>query len=265
MEEKNIILKINNCSISYGNGVDAVKNVSLSLREREIISIVGESGSGKTTLIRAIMGLLPENGRITGGEIIFDGKTLSKDNEEAFNSLRGKEMTMIFQDAGESIDPIRKIGYSFKEALKSSQKMKKSLIEKLIDKMLDGVRLPDKKRILSSYPFELSGGMKQRVGIAMATSVNPRLLLADEPTSALDVTIQAQIVKLLKQLGKEKNCAIIMVTHNMGIASYISDKIGVMKDGEMVEFGERDRVIYHPQSQYTKELLNSVIRFGDSR
>ena len=194
------ILDIKNCTICYQNGTPAVSDVSLSVSEGEIVSIVGESGSGKTTLIRAVLGLLPPGGKITGGEILFDGMDLT-----------------------------------------------------------------DPGRVLDSYPFELSGGMKQRVGIAMGMTAKPKLLLADEPTSALDVTIQAQVVHQMKELRDKYGVTIILVTHNMGVASYLSDKIGVMCRSRMVEFGTRDEIIYHPKESYTKELLEAVPKLGGER
>ena len=192
------ILDIKNCTICYQNGTPAVSDVSLSVTEGEIVSIVGDSGSGKTTLIRAVLGLLPPGGKITGGEILFDGMDLVKADELQMQDIRGKEIAMIFQDVGAALDPIRKIRSQYEEAIAVHEKQPKHrYIEKAVD-MLKKMHLTDPGRVLDSYPFELSGGMKQRVGIAMGMTAKPKLLLADEPTSALDVTIQAQVVHQMK-------------------------------------------------------------------
>ena len=231
------ILDIKNCTICYQNGTPAVSDVSLSVTEGEIVSIVGESGSGKTTLIRAVLGLLPPGGKITGGEILFDGMDLVKADELQMQDIRGKEIAMIFQDVGAALDPIRKIRSQYEEAIAVHEKQPKHrYIEKAVD-MLKKMHLTDPGRVLDSYPFELSGGMKQRVGIAMGMTAKPKLLLADEPTSALDVTIQAQVVHQMKELRDKYGVTIILVTHNMGVASYLSDKIGVMCRSRMVDFG----------------------------
>ena len=238
------ILEIQNCTICYQNGTPAVSDVSLSVSEGEIVSIVGESGSGKTTLIRAILGLLPPGGKVTGGSILFGGRDLVKMKEQEIQEIRGHDIAMIFQDVGAALDPIQKIKTQY---------------------MLKKMHLTDTKRVMESYPFELSGGMKQRVGIAMGMTAQPKLLLADEPTSALDVTIQAQVVHEMKELRDRYGTTIILVTHNMGVASYLSDKIGVMCRSHLVEFGSRDEIIYHPKEQYTKDLLEAVPKLGGKR
>ena len=256
------ILDIKNCTICYQNGAPAVSDVSLSVSEGEIVSIVGESGSGKTTLIRAVLGLLPPGGKITGGEILFDGIDLAKADELQMQDIRGKEIAMIFQDVGAALDPIQKIRNQYEEAIEVHEKLPRHrYVEKAVEKM----HLTDPNRVMNSYPFELSGGMKQRVGIAMGMTAKPKLLLADEPTSALDVTIQAQVVHQMKELRDKYGVTIILVTHNMGVAYYLSDKIGVMCRSKMVEFGTRDEIIYHPKEQYTKDLLEAVPKMGGER
>lgn len=259
------ILEIQNCTICYQNGRPAVSDVSLSVSEGEIVSIVGESGSGKTTLIRAILGLLPAGGKITGGSICFDGRDLTKLREQELQDIRGREIAMIFQDVGAALDPIEKIKSQYAEAIAVHEKQpKRTYFERAVG-MLQKMHLTDPKRVMDAYPFELSGGMKQRVGIAMGMTAQPKLLLADEPTSALDVTIQAQVVHELKELRRKYGTTIILVTHNMGVASYLSDKIGVMCKSKLVEFGSRDEIIYHPQEIYTKELLEAVPKLGGRR
>ncbi len=252
------LLEVKNLTISYGSKAPVVKNVSFSLEPGEILSIVGESGSGKTTVIRGILGLLSGNGRITDGEILFDGKNLCKLNKKSMQMLRGREIAMIFQDAGLAMDPIFPIGKQFKEYIRTHQDLTDAEAYDLACEWLSRMKLDDPARVMESYPFELSGGMKQRAAIAMAMAQSPKLLLADEPTSALDVTVQAQVVYELQKLTENFNTSIIMVTHNMGVASYLSDEIVVMKTGEIAEYGSRDKIIFQPESDYTKMLLAAV-------
>lgn len=259
------VLEIEGCTIRYPNGVNAVSDVSLSVEEGEIVSIVGESGSGKTTLIRAILGLLPPGGKIVSGQILFLGRNLARASEQEMQDIRGREIAMIFQDVGASLDPIQKIKRQYAEAISIHEKLSKSACYSLAVKMLKCMHLTDSGRIMDSYPFELSGGMKQRVGIAMGMTARPKLLLADEPTSALDVTIQAQVVHQLRQLREQYGTTIILVTHNMGVASYLSDRIGVMRKSKLVEIGPRNEIIYHPKEPYTRALLEAVPKLGGRR
>ncbi len=259
------ILEIKNCTIRYQNGAPAVSNVSFNVEQGEIVSLVGESGSGKTTIIRAILGLLPPGGKVTEGEILLGGRDLLKLSEHEMQSIRGKEVAMIFQDVGASMDPVRLVSSQYEESIRVHEKLPKiTCFEKAVT-MLKRMHLTDPKRVMGSYPFELSGGMKQRVGIAMGMTAQPMLLLADEPTSALDVTIQAQVVREMKELRDKYGATIIMVTHNMGVASYLSDKIGVMKNSRMVEFGTRDEIIFSPKEQYTIDLMEAVPKMGGKR
>lgn len=262
---KKTILDIDNCTICYRDNRNAVSNVSLSVQQGEIVSIVGESGSGKTTLIRGILGLLPPGGRIAEGHIDYDGKDLVKMSDHELQAIRGREIAMIFQDVGSALDPIRKIKQQYCESISVHEKLPRRESVQLAASMLRRIHLSEAGRVLESYPFELSGGMKQRVGIAMGMTAKPKLLLADEPTSALDVTIQAQVVHELKELRDQYGVTIIIVTHNMGVASYISDKIGVMCKSRMVEFGPRDDVIYSPKEEYTQRLLDAVPKLGGKR
>ena len=256
------ILDINNLYIKYGNQEPVVKDVSISINHKEIVGIVGESGSGKSTLIRAILGILPTGSNISSGNIIFKDRNLLEYSKKEWRGIRGNRIAMIFQDAGRSLTPILKIGDQFIETIRSHFDVSKlDAHDKAID-MLGKMRLPDAERIMNSYPFELSGGMKQRVAIAMAMTMEPELLLADEPTSSLDVTIQAQVVREMMELRDNFNTSIIIVTHNMGVASYMCDKIGVMKQGELVEWGIKDQVINKPKSKYTRSLLSAVPELG---
>lgn len=252
------ILEIRNLSISYRNK-PAVRSVSFDVPEKSIVSIVGESGSGKSTIIKAAMGLLSSDGEITEGEILFAGTNICKSNAEELRKIRGKEMTMIFQDAGAFLNPRMKIGSQYLEMLCVHNKgMSKQEATQIAERMLQKLKLADPKRIMRAYPFQLSGGMKQRVAIAMAISMNPKLLFADEPTSALDVTVQAQVVQELLNLREELGTSLVLVTHNMGVASRISDYIAVMYKGDLLEFGTRDQIIESPQTDYTKMLLSVV-------
>ena len=237
------LLEIKNLNINYKNSIKAVKDVNFTLEDNQIISIVGESGSGKSTLIRAILKLLPMGGEIESGNIFF----------------LGKDIGMIFQDPNSTMDPIKTIEKQFIEYILEHNDMPKKEAIELAKEYLLKLNLTDVNRVLKSYPFELSGGMKQRVAIAMAMAQSPRLLLADEPTSALDVTVQAQVIKELKRIRENFKTAIILVTHNMGVAAYISDKIAVMKNGEIIEFGDKEQIIKNPQKEYTKSLLNAII------
>lgn len=259
-----MLLDVKKLDVSYGDKL-TVTGASIELDKGEILSIVGESGSGKTTVIRAIMGCLPGRGHVSGGSITFDGRDMLKNTREDWRKISGSEMSMIFQDSGNMINPIRRIGEQFTDYIlaHAPQKSKAEAAEMAKD-MLNKVRLPNPQNIMNSYPFELSGGMRQRVGIAMAMIFSPKLLLADEPTSALDVTTQAQIIRQIVDVRNEYNAAVILVTHNIGVASYVSNKLMVMKNGHVVESGGRE-IIENPQHAYTKELLAAVPVLGDKK
>ena len=234
-----MLLDVKNLDISYGSKL-TVSGVNIQLDKGEILSIVGESGSGKTTVIRAVMGCLPGRGHVSGGSITFDGRDMLKNTREDWRKISGSEMSMIFQDSGNMINPIRRIGEQFTDYIlaHAPQKSKAEAAEMAKD-MLNKVRLPNPQNIMNSYPFELSGGMRQRVGIAMAMIFSPKLLLADEPTSALDVTTQAQIIREIVDVRNEYNAAVILVTHNIGVASYVSNKLMVMKNGHVKAAGAK--------------------------
>lgn len=255
------MLELKNVTISYKDR-PTVKNFDLSLGQGKICSIVGESGSGKTTVIRAVLGLLGGGGKVTGGDIFFEGRSLLSNTKEEWRKLRGTDISMIFQDSGAMTNQTRVIGKQFVEYICTHEKVsKKEAWERGIE-MLERMRLPSGDNIMKSYPFQLSGGMRQRVGIAMAMTFQPKLLLADEPTSALDVTTQAQIVRLMMDLRKEAGTAIILITHNLALAAYMSDKIVVMKNGEIVDQGDRKKILNDPDDPYTKKLLDAVPVLG---
>ncbi|MGN0954883.1 ABC transporter ATP-binding protein [Dialister sp.] len=257
-----MLLEVKDLGIAYGKAEPVVRHVSFQLEQGEILAIVGESGSGKTTVIRAIQHVLPGGGHIAEGQLLFEGKDTQKESAEMHRMLDGKEVSMIFQDSGAMMNPIRPIGQQFRDYLSlHGLTDEKEAHERMID-MLHMVRLPDPEQILKSYTFELSGGMRQRVGIAMAMAFHPKLLLADEPTSALDVTTQAAIVKEMMEVRNRMNTSIIIVTHNMGVAAYMADRIMVMRQGRMVEYGKAEDVIYYPKEDYTRMLLSAVPRLG---
>ena len=256
-----MLLEVKNLHIQYA-GTEMVYGISFSLNPGEVLSLVGESGSGKTSVIRAVLGCLPHEGRVNEGEIIFSGVNMLKNTPKMWRDISGRNISMIFQDSGSMMNPIRTIGSQFVEYILEHSSMDPQKAEKEAKEMLDKMQLPNPDTIMDSFPFELSGGMRQRVGVAMAMFFRPQLLLADEPTSALDVTTQAQVVKELMKICREDGTAIILVTHNLGVATYMSDKIMVMQNGHVVEEGTSEAIIENPQANYTKELLHSVPQIG---
>lgn len=273
---KERLLEINNLSISFrtdDGGIPTIKNVSMHINEGEIITVVGESGSGKSVTIRSIMKLIATPPAVyTGGEIVYKGKDLLKASEEEMRRLRGSEISMIFQDPMTALNPVFTIGEqmeniyiyqgqkSTRSKLPRSKKvMKKEAKERSVE-LLSKMSLPNPEGILGMYPFELSGGMKQRVIIAMALIKTPRLLLADEPGTSLDVTVQASINEELKRLVQEEKISMIFITHNLGVAKQLGERTYVMKLGEVVEEGPSDEVFLNPREEYTKSLMDALPR-----
>ena len=257
------ILNLKNLSVSYGD-INILKDIDLSLKKGEILGIVGESGSGKSTLIKSIMGILDENASIDG-EINFEGKDLASLSLKDYRKIKGKEISMIFQNPTEYFNPTRKISKQFIETIRSHNDISKQEIQKKAINTFKFLGLQDGKKIWNSYPFELSGGMNQRVAIALSIMLEPKILLADEPTSALDVTTQSQIIKEMMELRDKYSTSIMIVTHNLAVALYMADKIIVMKDGEVVDRGNRDEILNNPKSDYTKRLLASVPTWREER
>jgi len=258
------LLEINGADISYGNNV-IVRNCCLTLAEGEICSIVGESGSGKTTVIRAVLGLLAGGGRVTAGDILYEGVSLLSLSDREWRSLRGHDISMIFQDSGAMTNQARRIGSTYVEYIRTHERVSRQEAWAKGAEMLGRMRLPDPERIMRSYPFQLSGGQRQRVGIAMGMTYRPKLLLADEPTSALDVTTQAQIVRQMMELRDEYGTSIIIVTHDLGVASYMADKIVVMKDGVIEDQGTRQHILKETTNAYTAKLMEAVPSLGGKR
>ncbi|MGF0091926.1 ABC transporter ATP-binding protein [Blautia obeum] len=252
------MLEIKDLAVQYGNQAPTIEHFNLSMKKGEIISVVGESGSGKTTVIRAVLGALAGAGRVTSGDILFHGESLLKNSKNDWRKIRGSKMSMIFQDCGGTLNPIRKIGSQYVEYIRTHESMTKQEAWQRAVTMLAKMRLPDAENIMNSYPYQLSGGMRQRVGIAMAMTFNPELLLADEPTSALDVTTQAQIIRQMMELRDDFGTGIIIVTHNIGVAAYMADQLIVMHHGKVVDHGTREEVLNKPTSDYTKKLLEAV-------
>ena len=252
------MLEIKDLAVQYGNQAPTIEHFNLSMKKGEIISVVGESGSGKTTVIRAVLGALPGAGRVTSGDILYHGESLLKNSPNDWRKIRGSKMSMIFQDCGGTLNPIRKIGSQYVEYIRTHESISKKEAWNKAVSMLTKMRLPDAENIMNSYPYQLSGGMRQRVGIAMAMTFNPELLLADEPTSALDVTTQAQIVRQMMELRDDFGTGIIIVTHNIGVAAYMADQLIVMHHGKVVDHGTREEVLNNPTSDYTRKLLEAV-------
>ena len=254
MEE---LLRYDHVDISY-LGQPAVRDVSFTLTSGEILGIVGESGSGKSTLIKAAMGLLGAEGCVTRGEIRYKGKNLPDLSPKELRRLCGPELGYIFQSAGSSFCPIRTVGAQLFETMREHQRISKADFQAQALEMLEKLGFAHGKRILGSYPFELSGGMQQRVGIAAAMLLNPRVLFADEPTSALDVTIQKQVVEEMLLVHRTFGTSIVLVTHNLGVIGAMADRILVLKDGEALEYGKTQDVLTNPQADYTRALLAAV-------
>jgi len=241
--------------------VHAVNGVSYQLHEGETLGIVGESGSGKSVHVLSMLGLIPSPpGKVTGGEVIFDGRDLIKLSDAEMRQIRGKEIAMIFQDPMTSLNPVLTIGNQITEAIELHLGMNKAQSRKRAAELLDLVGIVDANRRLDDYPHQFSGGMRQRAMIAMALSCNPRLLIADEPTTALDVTIQAQIIELVKSLKQELGMAILWITHDLGVVAGIADTVQVMYGGRIAERGPVDDVFEDTRSAYTLGLLNSLPR-----
>ena len=236
----------------------AVDDSSFYMKRGETLGIVGESGSGKSVTALSIMRLVA--GEITGGEIIYNGQDLLKLSERQMEKLRGNEITMIFQDPMTSLDPVYTIGFQMTEAILCHRKISRAEAKKIAVKMLEAVGISNPEARLGDYPHQFSGGMRQRVMIAMALCLNPTLLIADEPTTALDVTIQAQILDLIRKLKSEHDLSVILITHDLGVVAEMCDRVLVMYCGQVVESGTAEEIYYNPKHKYTQGLLSSIPR-----
>lgn len=260
--DKSKILEVDNLNVSFhtfAGEVRAIRGVSFELYKGETLAIVGESGSGKSVSSKAIMGLLPpRNSEITNGSIKFKGNNLVKYSEKKMQKVRGKEIAMIFQDPMTSLNPTIPIGKQIMEPLRKHQGMNRDAARSRAIELLELVGIPDAEKRLKEYPHQYSGGMRQRVVIAIALACDPEVLIADEPTTALDVTIQAQILELLKEIQEKTGTAVIFITHDLGVVASIADRVAVMYAGEIVEIGTVDEIFYNPKHPYTWGLISSM-------
>lgn len=260
MSKKNV-LNVKNMNVSFkshGQEVKAVRGVSFSVDQGEIVGLVGESGSGKSVTMKAVMGILPDNAERTAESILLNERELKDLSDEECREVRGKEMTMIFQDPMTALNPLKKIGSQIEEVIIRQKKCSKNEAKEKALEMLKKVGIPNPEVRLGQYPHEFSGGMRQRVLIAMALACEPELLIADEPTTALDVTIQAQILDLLHELKDEFRTSIMLITHDMGVVATVCSKVIIMYGGLVMESGTVEEVFYEPKHPYTKALLKAI-------
>lgn len=254
------LLEIKNLNVQYITSdatVCAVNGIDLSIAKGECVGLVGETGAGKTTTALSIIGLLPDPpAKIKSGEIIFDGVDLLKTEETEMQKIRGNDITMIFQDPMTALNPVKRVGEQIAEVIALHQGCDKNEAMERAKKMLDDVGIQPERAI--EYPHQFSGGMKQRVIIAMALACEPKLLLADEPTSALDVTIQAQVLNMMIELRKKYQMSMLFITHDLGVVVKVCDKVGIMYAGEIIEFGTLEDIYANPKHPYTKGLFNSI-------
>ena len=263
------ILSIENLRIhfeTFAGEVQAIRGVNLKLEKGETLALVGESGSGKSVTAKSIMKLLSNNAVVKEGTIIFKGENILEKSERDMQSIRGKKIAMIFQAPRTSLDPTMKIGKQITEVIIKHEKASKEEADKRAEELLELVGIPNAKERMKQYPHQFSGGQRQRIVIAIALACNPDVLIADEPTTALDVTIQAQILELLKELQQQFQMAIIFITHDLGVVANVADRVAVMYAGKVVEVGTADEVFYNPQHPYTWGLLRSMptLHTGDT-
>lgn len=261
-----VILSVEDLVIKFnlrGKELTAIRGASLDLHKGESLAIVGESGSGKSVFNKSFMGLLDANGRIDSGTIMYKGQDLSKfKTEDEWIKIRGKEIAMVFQDPMTSLNPLKTVGKQVQESIELHQNLKGEEAKKLAIEILNDVGISDPERRYKQYPHEFSGGMRQRVVIAIAVACNPNILICDEPTTALDVTIQAQILQLLKNLQDKYDLTIIYITHDLGVVANVADRIAVMYAGDIIELGSSEEVFFDPKHPYTWALLSSLPQLG---
>ena len=260
------MIRYDHVDVSY-NGKRVVHDISFGVQPGEILGIAGESGSGKSTLLRAALGLLGKDGLVTRGDIWYRGSSIPDMPARDLRRLCGSDFALVFQDCLAALTPIRRIGDQIHESMAAHRSLDRATCDALACEMFAKLGLEDPERVLASYPFELSGGMGQRVGIAIALLSEPSVLFADEPTSALDVIVQAQVIELLQRINANLGTAIVLVTHNMGVVRALADRVLVLKDGVVVEFGEAAQVLDAPAADYTHELLAAAPRLmqGEGR
>ena len=260
------MLDVQDITVAYSSNAEpTIEGFHLKMKPGEICSIVGESGSGKTTVIRSILGLLPSGGKVTKGDILFEGESLLQYSKKQWRELRGTQISMIFQDSGAMMNPTKKIGSVFTEYILTHEKISKKEAWNKGIMMLERMRLPAADNIMNSYPFQLSGGMRQRVMIAMALACQPQILIADEPTTALDVTIQAQILDLIRGLNEQMNTSVLFITHDLGVVSELCDTVIVMYTGRIVEKAPVRELFNDPKHPYTVGLMSAIPRITKDR
>ena len=253
------MLEVRDLHVKFNNrDREAVAGVSFSIQEGEILGLVGESGSGKTVTAMSIAGLLPRRQCAYSGEILLDGQELLHIQRSQLRKIQGREIGVVFQEPMSAMDPLMKIGLQVEEVLRIHTGLSREERKRLALEALEAVELPDPAGVYGKYPHELSGGMLQRAMIAAATVIRPKLLLLDEPTTALDVTIQAQILELLKKLNRESGVSMLFISHTLGVVRKLCRRIAVMRRGLLVEEGETDQVFFHPQHPYTQHLIAAI-------
>ena len=255
------LLEVKNLCVNfgtYGGEVKAVRGVTFDLHKGETLAIVGESGSGKSVACKTIMRILSSNGYIKDGQILFDGKDLTKISEKDMEKVRGKDIAMIFQDPMTSLNPTMTIGKQIMEPIIKHQGFSKEDARKRAIELIELVGISDAEKRFKQYPHQFSGGMRQRIVIAISLACNPKVLIADEPTTALDVTIQAQILELIKDLQEKTGVAVIFITHDLGVVANMADRVSVMYAGKIIEYGTSDDIFYDPKHPYTWGLLGSM-------
>ena len=255
------VLKVEDLRISfkaYGGMVQAVRGVSFDLKRGETVAIVGESGSGKSVSIKAIMGILAPNAVIERGRIESDGMDLTKVSEEDFHKIRGNRIGLIFQDPLSALNPIMKIGKQITEVLHLSKKISSEEAKHRALELMHAVGIPEAERRFNQYPFQFSGGMRQRIVIAIALAGDPEILICDEPTTALDVTVQAKILELINKIKEERHLSVIFITHDLGVVANMADRVNVMYAGKIVESGTSEEIFFEPAHPYTWALLSSM-------
>lgn len=267
MEEREIILSVKDLNVKFslrGRDLHAIRGISLDVYKGESLAIVGESGSGKSVLTKNFIGLLDKNGRIESGEILFEGMDLAKfKTAREWAKIRGRKIAMVMQDPMTSLNPLKSIGWQISEALILNQGMNKAEAKARAIEILGDVGISEAERRYDQYPHEFSGGMRQRVVIAIAVACGPEILICDEPTTALDVTIQAQILGLIKDLKKRYSMTTIYITHDLGVVANVADRIAVMYAGDIVEIGTAEEVFFDPRHPYTWALLSSLPQLGE--
>lgn len=267
MENKNTILSVKDLEVKFkvrDRELTAIRNISLDFEEGKVVAIVGESGSGKSVFTKTFTGMLDINGRVTNGEIWFEGEDLAKfTTNKDWLKIRGKKIATVFQDPMTSLNPVRTIGYQISEVIIKHQGKSKEEAKKEAVELMTRVGIYEAEKRYDEYPFMYSGGMRQRIVIAIALACHPRILICDEPTTALDVTIQAQIIRLIKELSKEYNFTTIYITHDLGVVANVADTVAVMYAGQIVEYGSVEEIFYDPRHPYTWGLLNSLPQLGE--